>query len=124
MAPVNEENTMLDLMKALGYPVVLVSRTGLGAINHALLSLQALRAAGLTPVGVVFNQTEPTVAEDRFIHEDNPRTIARLGRVPVLGQVDYLDMQAPAADTWRHFDESVPGLPLVGQKLEHSQWKI
>ena len=43
MVPLNEEETMLDLMKALDYPVVLVSRIGLGAINHVLLSINTFK---------------------------------------------------------------------------------
>jgi len=38
MAPIDEGRTMLDLMKLLGYPVLLVARFGLGTINHSLMS--------------------------------------------------------------------------------------
>ncbi len=118
MVPLNEKDTMLDLMKTLGYPVVLVSRVGLGAINHALLSIQALRAAGLEPIGIVFNQAEPPSLENRFIEEDNPKTIARLGRVQVLGKMDYVDMQGPAEEIWSHFELSMPGLQCIREALE------
>ena len=53
MVPLNERETMLDLMKAFAYPVVLVARIGLGSINHCLLSLAALRSAGLHVAGPV-----------------------------------------------------------------------
>ena len=75
LVPLNERETMLDLMVALAYPVVLVSRVGLGAINHALLSVQALRSAGLEVLGVIFNRTEPPLPENCFIEDDNPRRL-------------------------------------------------
>ena len=41
--PIDDEHMMLDYIAALGMPVVLAARSGLGTINHTLLSLQALR---------------------------------------------------------------------------------
>jgi dethiobiotin synthase len=113
MVPLNESETMLDLMKTLGFPVVLVSRVGLGSINHALLSVQALRAAGLDLIGVVFNHTEPPAKEDGFIEEDNPRTIARFGDVRELGEVGYLGPDDKGDEMWRRFEGAVPGLQRI-----------
>ncbi len=53
MVPVNSSELMTGLMRRLGLPVIVASRTALGAINHTLLSLLALRQAGLTVRGVV-----------------------------------------------------------------------
>jgi dethiobiotin synthetase len=111
--PLNENETMLDLMKALRYPVVLVSRVGLGAINHALLSIHALRSEDIGLLGVVFNQTGPPELPDQFIEEDNPRAIARFGDVRVLGNVGYLGPETQSDETWRIFEQSVPGLPQI-----------
>ncbi len=112
MVPFNETATMLDLAKALAFPVVLVSRPGLGTINHSLLSIQALRASGLSIIGIVFNRVVPSVPEDAFIEKDNLRTIAELGEVTVLGTVRYLD-RSDWKSAWRCFDEDVPGLQQI-----------
>ena len=53
LVPINETQLMTDLMRHLELPVVVVSRTALGTINHTLLSLAALRAARLDVRGVV-----------------------------------------------------------------------
>ena len=45
MVPLDERHTVLDLMAALGLPVVLVSPTGLGAISHLLTALAARSVA-------------------------------------------------------------------------------
>lgn len=118
MVPLNESATMLDLMKALAYPVVLAARFSLGTINHTLLSVQALRAAGLNVLGVVFNRTEPPQAKDGFIEADNPEAIARFGDVPVLGKLRYLkNAGADKTDVWRDFEADMPGLKRILREL-------
>lgn len=109
MVPLNETATMLDLMKVLAYPVVLVSRFGLGTINHTLLSVQALSAAGLKLIGIIFNHYEPPQMEKRFIEEDNPKTIAQFCQARVLGKIRYFD-RLDSGPVWRQFEEDMPGL--------------
>ena len=87
MVPLNEEDLMLDLMQALDLPVLLVCLPGLGTINHTLLSIQAIRNAGLELAGVVFNATTPV--EDNAVTRDNPKAISQFGNVKVLGQIDF-----------------------------------
>jgi len=53
MVPVNQSEFMLDLMRKLDLPVVVVARSSLGTINHTVLTLRALQAAWLTVAGVV-----------------------------------------------------------------------
>jgi dethiobiotin synthetase len=43
LVPLNEKDTNLDLIKQLGFPVVLVSKNYLGSINHTLLSYEILK---------------------------------------------------------------------------------
>lgn len=113
MVPLNESATMLDLMKMLGYPVVLVAKLGLGTINHTLLSIHALRTAGMDLIGVVFNQMEQPSTESRFIEEDNPRAIARFGSVRVLGKVMHFDLDSKTEEIWHDFEKAMTGLPNI-----------
>ena len=53
MVPLNERDLMRDLMKRIGFPVIVAARTSLGTINHTLLTLAALREARLPICGVV-----------------------------------------------------------------------
>jgi len=89
LVPINESTTMLDLMYALGLPVVIVARAGLGTINHTLLSINALRARRLDIAGVILNETEDV--ERDLIREDNPKAIAEFGQVPILAEIPYLE---------------------------------
>jgi dethiobiotin synthetase len=89
LVPINRKVMMLDLMKALNLPVILAARPGLGTINHTLLSLQALRFAGLSVAGVVFVASTPQPAG--FIEEDNRTVIEQLGDVRILGTIPYCE---------------------------------
>jgi len=55
LVPLNDRETMADLARELDVPVILVVGMRLGCINHALLSVGAIRAAGLTLAGWVAN---------------------------------------------------------------------
>lgn len=80
LVPLTAEHTVRDLAVALGLPLVVAARPGLGTISHTLLTLEAARAAELTVVGVVMTPwpDEPTVMAG-----SNRATVARLGRVEV-----------------------------------------
>ncbi|RUP37319.1 MAG: dethiobiotin synthase [Acinetobacter sp.] len=55
LVPINDKHLMIDLIKKLGAPVILVARTTLGTINHTLLSLEALRSRNIEVIGVIMN---------------------------------------------------------------------
>jgi dethiobiotin synthase len=88
--PLNECQTMLDLAWELGMPVLLVGHSGLGTINHVLLSLEAIRRRGCTLLGVILNDIHPVSGSDSYIHEDNVRTIESFGKVRAVTRIPYL----------------------------------
>lgn len=90
LVPLGEAGLMIDLVAALGLPVVLASPAGLGAINHVLLSLEALRRRNLRVLGVILSATQPVAEDDLYIHEDNAQAIAAWGKVPVLARIPWL----------------------------------
>ncbi len=75
LVPLNDTHYMIDLIERLGLPCVLVARSGLGTINHTLLSLAALRTRGLPIECVVINGPE---------NPANRKAIEDFGGVPVL----------------------------------------
>lgn len=118
MVPLDRSQTMLDLMKVLDYPVVLVALSGLGTINHTLLSLEALRAAGLRILGVVLNDMEPGADGSVPIEEDNRKTITDFGGVEVLGRLAHLgDLGSPDQAHWTAFTEQLPGLGRIMDEI-------
>lgn len=117
--PVNEEEDTLDFMAALDLPVLLVGSNCLGALNHVLLSLQALRQKGLRPAAVVLMSPEEPEGLDgearrerERVLEDNPqflrRRLAAWGEdapVLVLPRVARLD-----AAGWQELADACAGL--------------
>ena len=90
--------TMADLAAALGIPALVVGRAGLGTLNHTLLTLEALRARGVTVAAVVLTATQPVPdAGTARLHADNAATIARLGAVTVAGPLPHRTQPAPDA---------------------------
>ncbi len=82
LVPLNETQTMLDLILQLGLPVVIASRTALGTINHTLLTLRALARAGAEVRGVVM------IGEENV---ENRRAIEGYGAVEVIGHIPVLE---------------------------------
>lgn len=82
MVPTGADWYMVDLIESLGAPVVLVARSGLGTLNHTLLSLLELRRRSIPVLGVVMNG-DP--------HESNRQTIESYGNTRVLGRIPVLD---------------------------------
>ncbi|GJM01734.1 MAG: hypothetical protein DHS20C08_02350 [Rhodomicrobium sp.] len=78
MVPLNKKEMMIDLMGKFNLPVILVARSGLGTINHSLLSISALRDAGLTIAGVILNG---------IANERNRAAIERFGSVRILAEL-------------------------------------
>lgn len=85
LVPINRTQLMRDLMKHLKLPVLMVSRTSLGTINHTLLSLAALRAAGLRVLGIVM-VGKPNRENRRAI--EHYGEIEVVGAVPILGKIN------------------------------------
>jgi malonyl-CoA O-methyltransferase len=81
LVPVNETQTMADWIACLALPVLVVARSGLGTINHTLLTLEALQARALRVAGVMMIG-EPNA--------DNRAAIEQYGRVRVVAEMPFL----------------------------------
>lgn len=92
LVPLNRRRMMVDLMRRLALPVVVVAAGGLGTINHSLLTLEALRRRRLPVAGVIISG-----AAD----EANCQAIERFGGVPVVGRLPPVGAVADAPPlTW------------------------
>jgi dethiobiotin synthase len=92
LVPLNDSDMMTDLMQWVGLPVLVAARSGLGTINHTLLTLEALRARSLTVAGVVM-VGEPNA--------ENRAAIEKYGRAPVVAEAPCLTPLS--ADTLAHW---------------------
>mgnify|MGYP002351223513 CR=1 FL=1 len=85
--PINANETLADLARAIAAPVVLVVGVRLGCLNHALLSAEAIRADGLHLAGWVANRVDPAMP---CAQENIEALRERLG-APLLGQLPWFD---------------------------------
>lgn len=73
LVPLNHRQSMADLAAALDIPVILVVGMKLGCINHALLTMEAIKARQLDLHGWIANQIEPGMA----VYDENIAAIAK-----------------------------------------------
>jgi len=90
--PLAGDREVLDLAAALGFPTVVVARSGLGTLNHTALSVTALENCGLTVTGIVLNEYEGGTLAART----NPAELERMTGRPVA-TLPPLDVDDPAA---------------------------
>jgi dethiobiotin synthetase len=82
LVPLRRDWLQIEQLAVWGLPVLLVARSGLGTLNHTLLSVEALRRRGIPLLGLVLNGP---------LHPDNPGTLAALAQTPVLAQLPPLE---------------------------------
>ncbi len=87
--PIARDYGVVNLMRDLGLPAVVVARTQLGTLNHTLMTLDSLKQNGIPVRGVVFNQTGPKAPD--AIEQDQPRLVEELSGTQVLGTFPYID---------------------------------
>jgi len=88
LVPVGREYMMIDLVSDIGLPVVVVSRPGLGAINHSLLTLETLKRRDVDVPGFVISgfPEYPDIAE-----MTNPKVIEEVSGYSLIGVIPFIE---------------------------------
>lgn len=88
--PIGRNIDVFDLIARLRLPVVVVGRSGLGGINHALLTVEALRRRRIPVAALVLNQTRPARSKlERLQERTTVEILRKQAGVPVLGPLPY-----------------------------------
>ncbi len=82
MVPLNRDWLQIDQLKIWEAPIILVARTGLGTLNHTLLSLEALKNRNIDVLGLVLNGPP---------HNDNPKTLEQFGDTKILARLPIFE---------------------------------
>ena len=111
MTPLSEDETVIDWMTALNWPVVLVAGSYLGTLSHILTAVEAVKYRGLPLSGIVISESP----ESPVPLVETVETIARfVADTPVIG--------LPRHDTTREKAENLPNiakvLGLIGARSE------
>ncbi|MCY4512688.1 MAG: dethiobiotin synthase [Bdellovibrionales bacterium] len=79
--PLNKTQTQMDLIEQLGFPAIVTAQSGLGTLNHTLLTLEALASRNLPVLGLILSGPP---------HPKNVRDLEFWGKTPVLLELDLL----------------------------------
>jgi dethiobiotin synthetase len=88
LVPISEGFFFCDLIKAWDVSVIIVSKLGLGTINHTLLTNVFLQSMGISVLGVILNDTEGT---KDIATKTNPGILRQYLNVPILGIFPHLE---------------------------------
>ena len=86
MVPLNEQTLMIDLIRQLNIPALIVAKSGLGTINHTLLTIHRLRDYSIPLLGVVLNGEK---------NPDNKKAIETYGQTKVIAEIEPLPTITP-----------------------------
>ena len=109
--PLGDSCDAADLAKQLGLPIILVVGLRLGCINHALLTVEAIAARGLTLAGWIANRIDPHMQR----WEENLAALHQRIAAPLLGVIPP-DSTPEAAATMLH----LPWVTATGRHLTGS----
>ncbi|MFI3271070.1 MAG: adenosylmethionine--8-amino-7-oxononanoate transaminase [Pseudomonadota bacterium] len=127
LVPINEEESTLDLMQSLNFPVLIVMKNALGALNHTLLTIEVLRQRGLEILGVVATETEERNPQNNSVLQDNIhylRTVTnvQVWELPYNSDLKELpqNLRAISQDTWQKSSDALDCLA----KLCINKWNM
>ncbi|SCA54884.1 ATP-dependent dethiobiotin synthetase BioD [Candidatus Terasakiella magnetica] len=80
--PLNNDFMMIDLIRKMECEAIIVARSGLGTINHTLLTLNALKQYDIPVKGVVLNGP---------LNQGNKNAIEQFGDVRILGEIPFIE---------------------------------
>ena len=95
--PINSNYLMSDLCQKLNIPLILVSRTKLGTINHTLMSLEVIKKKKINLLGIIFfgkKELETLETIKFFGKKILKKNIKILGRLPIAKELSKNTIQA------------------------------
>jgi dethiobiotin synthetase len=101
LVPIDAEQTMADLARHFGLPLLVVARASLGTLNHTLLTLEVAVARGLAVRGVVISHAQYPRDEGERL---NQRELVRVLGDALLGELPPLSTSELAPSGWLDFE--------------------
>ena len=92
LVPISKGYTIADFAAELGWPVVVVVRNKLGALNHTLLTLESIRHRGLHLAGIILNDLEGMPDEAT---RTNRRVLEESCGCPILAEIARAQTSLP-----------------------------
>lgn len=104
LAPLNDSETVAELVKLLNLPLVIIAASRLGAINHTLLTVKHAQSIGIEVKGIILNY--PSFPPDESL-STNQTEIKRLTNLPIFGELPFCDADRVAKMVRKYINLSV-----------------
>ncbi|HXC61512.1 MAG TPA: dethiobiotin synthase [Nitrospiria bacterium] len=89
LVPITKKDCVLELIQLLKLPLLIVARSGLGTLNHTLLTVHQAREAGIPIVAIFLNTSRPQ--KQGLAEKTNPGILAELTGLPVFGPIPFIE---------------------------------
>ncbi len=99
LVPLTDQYTTLDLIEAIGYPVIIVTRAGLGTLNHTAMTVALLRNRGCGVAGLIVNAHDPDSTDASMA--SNLHWLHKMNQTPILATVPVCSPDTVAAHEGR-----------------------
>lgn len=111
--PLTTSKDVVDLIKLMQVPVIVVGRVGLGGVNHARLTLEALQRRRIRVLALVLNQTlKDKCAQTKVQERSTVRLLRERLDVPVIGPLPYANL---LPRRWRQEVAALANTPAIKQ---------
>ncbi|MCM8820320.1 MAG: dethiobiotin synthase [Candidatus Omnitrophica bacterium] len=87
LVPYSSKRLIIDIVEEFNIPTIIVVANKLGAINHTLLTVEALDKKNIKIIGIIFNNLMKN--QNKIILEDNVRIIKKISGQNILGVLHY-----------------------------------
>ncbi len=105
--PIDETLTMADIPRQLQIPLIIVSRSGLGTINHTVLTVEYAKSRGVDVAGIVMNQHSQELMKRDPSCWHNPAIIEKMTNVPIIGVVPTVSALREGPELWTSVGEKI-----------------
>ena len=106
LVPLREDLLLADFLAAEKLPLILVARSGLGTLNHTLLTLEAARQRSLDIKGILFSDEGEYAPHDLLVN-DNIQTITSQANVALLGRLPRCRSKEEARQAFAAIGEAI-----------------
>jgi len=88
MVPITRKISLLDVMKGMKLPSIIVSSPRLGSINHTIMTINECKAKKIPILGIIFNQMpkNPSIVESM-----TPKYIEKLTDTSTISVIPFMD---------------------------------
>ena len=88
MVPITKKISLLDVMKEMKLPTIIVSRPQIGSLNHTLLTINACKIKKIAILGIIFNQMPKNAS---IVESMTPKYIEKLTNTKIISVIPFMD---------------------------------